>query len=109
MSAVPSDAPRFWAVPCRPPASLVCAGGAADMITLPSCDASRPAPIAEDGQPDREADAVELDIERADEDHDRTQGHRETSPTWHDRSRRPPGRQRGPAQRGDEHRRPTSG
>jgi hypothetical protein len=45
ISAVPSDAPRFWAVPCRPPASLVCAGGADEMITLPSCDARRPAPI----------------------------------------------------------------
>ena len=45
ISAVPSDAPRFCAVPCRPPASFVSSAGAEDMITLPSCDMSSPAPI----------------------------------------------------------------
>ena len=45
ISAVPSDAPRFCAVPCSPPASFVSSGGAEDMITLPSCDISSPAPI----------------------------------------------------------------
>ena len=43
--AVPSDAPRFCAVPWRPPASFDSSGGADDMITLPSCDMSRPAPM----------------------------------------------------------------
>ena len=44
MIAVPSDDPRFWAVPWSPPASLVCVGATEDMITLPSCEASSPAP-----------------------------------------------------------------
>ena len=44
MIAVPSDEPRFCAVPWSPPASLVCVGETADMITLPSWEASRPAP-----------------------------------------------------------------
>ena len=44
MIAVPSEDPRFWAVPWSPPPSLVLAGGTEDMITLPSCEASRPAP-----------------------------------------------------------------
>ena len=44
MRAVPSEAPRFWAAPWRPPASFVFPGGADDMITLPSCDINRPAP-----------------------------------------------------------------
>ena len=44
MIAVPSEEPRFWAVPCRPPASLDCVGATADMITFPSCEASSPAP-----------------------------------------------------------------
>ena len=53
MSAVPSDAPRFWAVPWRPPASFVCAGGADEMITFPSCDASSPAPTPNTASPTR--------------------------------------------------------
>ena len=44
MIAVPSEEPRFWAVPWSPPASLVCVGATADMITFPSWEASRPAP-----------------------------------------------------------------
>ena len=44
MSAVPSEAPRFCAVPCSPPASLVCSGSTEDMITLPSWDSISPAP-----------------------------------------------------------------
>ena len=44
MIAVPSDDPRFWAVPWSPPPSLVLCGGTEDMITLPSCEASSPAP-----------------------------------------------------------------
>ena len=34
--AVPSEDPRFWAVPWSPPASLVCVGATADMITFPA-------------------------------------------------------------------------
>ena len=42
ISAVPSDDPRFWKTPCRPPTSLVSFSVTADMFTFPSCDASRP-------------------------------------------------------------------
>jgi hypothetical protein len=42
MIAVPSEDPRFWAVPWSPPASLVCVGATEDMITFPSWDASSP-------------------------------------------------------------------
>ena len=44
MIAVPSEDPRFWAVPWSPPASLVFVGATEDMITFPSCEASSPAP-----------------------------------------------------------------
>ena len=42
--AVPIEAPRLRAVPCRPPVSLALEGSVDDMITLPSCEASRPPP-----------------------------------------------------------------
>ena len=45
MSAVPSDAPRFCAVPWSPPAWFVCDASTEDMITLPTCDASSPTPM----------------------------------------------------------------
>ena len=44
MSATPSEAPRFIAVPCRPPASLPRSAGTDDMMTLPNCDTSKPLP-----------------------------------------------------------------
>ena len=51
MSAVPSEAPRFCAVPWRPPAWLVWAGSTLDMITLPSCEASPPIPMPNTASP----------------------------------------------------------
>ena len=54
MSAVPSDAPRFCAVPWRPPASFVCAGSTDDMITLPELRGEQPDTDAEQGEPERE-------------------------------------------------------
>ena len=51
MNAVPSDAPRFCAVPWSPPASFVWSGGAADMMTLPSWEASSPAPTPKMARP----------------------------------------------------------
>ena len=51
MSAVPSDAPRFWAVPWSPPAWFVCDGSALDMITLPSCEARPPIPMPKTASP----------------------------------------------------------
>jgi len=51
MSAVPNDAPRFWAVPWRPPASLVRDGSTDDMMTLPSCEARSPAPVPKTSRP----------------------------------------------------------
>ena len=44
MIAVPSEEPRFCAVPWSPPASLVWVGATEDMITFPSWEASSPAP-----------------------------------------------------------------
>ena len=43
-SAVPSDAPRFVSVFCRPPTSPVFSSDTADTVTAPSCDASAPMP-----------------------------------------------------------------
>ena len=43
-SAVPSEAPSWVAVFCRPPTSELCSVGTADTVTLPSCDASAPMP-----------------------------------------------------------------
>ena len=43
-SAVPSDAPRFVAVFCRPPTSGLCASETAETVTLPSCEARAPMP-----------------------------------------------------------------
>ena len=68
MSAVPSEAPRFWAVPWRPPASFVFSGGADDMITLPSCDIIRPGADAEQRERELEPGLVQFDVDRADED-----------------------------------------
>ena len=67
MSAVPSDAPRFWAVPWRPPASLVWSGATDDMMTLPSCEARRPDADPEDREGEREADLLQLHVDRRDQ------------------------------------------
>jgi hypothetical protein len=55
ISAVPSEAPRFWAVPWRPPASLVFAGSTDDMMTFPSWGEEQAGPDAEDGERDSES------------------------------------------------------
>ena len=64
ISAVPSEAPRFCAVPCRPPASLVLAGSTDDMITLPSCDSSSPAPTPNSASATANCRLVQLDVDR---------------------------------------------
>ena len=64
---MPSDAPRFCAVPCSPPASFVFDGSTDDMITLPSCDSIRPAPTPKIASAIAKPALVELDVDRAEQ------------------------------------------
>ena len=64
MIAVPSEEPRFCAVPWSPPASLVWVGPTEDMITLPSWEASRPAPAPISASASLKPGVVEVDVER---------------------------------------------
>ena len=100
--AVPSEDPRFWAVPWSPPASLVCVGATADMMTFPSCDASSPAPAPIRASATLKpvsfsvTSSVAEHHERADADPDQ--------PDLRDDARRAPGRDPRAQQREDEHR-----
>ena len=89
-------------MPWRPPASLVCVGATEDMITFPSCDASRPGTRADERERDLEAGVVELHVERG-EHHDRADADRD-EPELRDGARRAPRRDPRAQQREDEHR-----
>ena len=98
MIAVPSEDPRFCAVPWSPPASLVCVGATDDMITFPSCEASSPAPAPISASAILKPGVVELHVERR-EHHDRADADGD-QPDPRDRARRAPRpRSAGPAAR----------
>ena len=103
MRAVPSEAPRFWAVPWRPPASFVLSRGADDMITLPSWDIISPAPTPNSASESLKPVSFEVHVDRADE-HERSDDHRAESDLHHQPGRQP-GSELGADERRDEHRR----
>ena len=77
----PSEAPRFCAVPWSPPASFVLLWSTDDMITLPSCESSRPAPMPKTASAIAKPVPFELDVDRAEQA--RTPRRRaRASPTW---------------------------
>ena len=102
MIAVPSEDPRFWAVPWSPPPSLVLVGGTEDMITFPSCEASRPAPAPMSASAVLKPVSFSVDVERR-EHHDRADADCD-EPGLRDGARRAAGRDPGAQQREDEHR-----
>ena len=102
MIAVPSEDPRFWAVPCSPPASLDCVGRDGGHDHVAELRGEQPGARADQRQRDLEAGVVELHVERRQHHHgadaDRDQ------PDLRDRARRAPRRHARAEQREYEHR-----
>ena len=71
MIAVPSEEPRFWAVPWSPPASLDLLSGDRRHDHVPQLGRQHSAACADQRERDLEARVVQLDVERR-EHHDRT-------------------------------------
>ena len=71
ISAVPSEAPRFWAVPWRPPASFVLLGIDRRHDHVAELGQQQPGPDAEQRERDREPGLVQLDVDRPEQEHRR--------------------------------------
>ena len=101
ISAV-AEAPRLSEVPWSPPASPPREGSTDDMITLPTCEASSPRPAPSSASPIAEAPSVQL---RPDEvEQDRFADEHRGDAALDDQLRRVTSRDRGAADREDEHR-----
>ena len=87
MSAVPSDEPRFWKTPCRPPTSLDSVSLTLDMLTLPSWVASRPSAAPARNIPTPNGTALQFEVDRTEQQY-RAQ-HEHHLSRAHDATRRP--------------------
>ena len=102
MIAVPSEDPRFWAVPWSPPASLVFVGRDGGHDHVPELRGEQAGARADEGERDLEAGVVQLHVERR-EHHDRADADRD-QPELRDGARRAPAGDPRAQQREDEHR-----